>query len=121
MKALPAVIVLAVLAGPLSEARAHFGPPDNIDTEWDAWAARQFSKAGRHCCAYSHARLYKAEYRHNSDGSVTLWFDGIEVNVPKEKLVNVMPDDQNPTGNAVVWYDDPVSALYCFTPPGTLT
>lgn len=78
---------------------------------------------GSHCCLFSHAYLYPDEYTYNPNGSVTVVLQGQIVVLPADRFVNIQPDDPNPTGNAVVWYDsiDPsASQIYCFTPPGAL-
>jgi hypothetical protein len=123
MKALPAVLMLAVLSQG-TPATAHFDEP--VPQGWAEWAMRQYSQGGNRCCDATDAHLFRGRYeihRRASDGrpdGATLYLDdGRQIDVPQNRMLRVNPDDINPTGYPVWWYVDDTNT-WCFGTPGPL-
>jgi len=103
-------VVLALLVLAIS-ARAH-----DPDGKWDEWFLLQRNVRGASCCDISHAHYVKDE-DWRSDGKHyqvrvgDRWHD-------VEDWQMVKPKGANPTGNAVLWYNDVQGnfLIFCFTP-----
>ena len=116
-----AVVAQCAFVAPTS---AHF--PEPVPLGWYEWAERQKNENGNRCCDNEDARFFKGRWEYHtraSDGwpdGVTLYFDtGETARVAQNRMLKVDPEDPNPTGQAVVWFDD-LSNIYCFGGPGPL-
>ena len=82
-----------------------------------AWFKQQHNSRGEWCCDESDGHPFYGDYTINSDGSVSVDFDGARHLIAAELVLK----GKNPTGHAVWWYRN-ISGLhrdYCFS-PGTL-
>ena len=85
--------------------------------KWDAWFARQNNMRGGSCCKLSHAHVIQDE------DWKTWGKDDYEVRINDrwyivEEWQMLKPADPNPTGHAILWYDNigGFINIYCFIP-----
>jgi hypothetical protein len=110
IRAVMAAIILATVAFAIS-ARAH-----DPDGKWNDWFGRQKNVRGASCCALSHAHFVRDEDWRNGGKHYQVrindrWHD-------VEDWQMLQPAAPNPTGKAILWYNDIGGNLliYCFTP-----
>jgi hypothetical protein len=89
----------------------------SLDEQWGYWFLIQRNMRGASCCDISHAHALKEEDWRNRGKHYQVrindrWYD-------VEDWQMLKPADPNPTGNAILWYNDIGGGaffIYCFTP-----
>jgi hypothetical protein len=83
---------------------------------WDYWFLVQKNMRGAPCCDVSHAHILKDEDWKNGGNHyqvrvIDRWY-------AIEDWQMLKPVEPNPTGNAILWYNDIAGnfLIYCFTP-----
>src|SRR3954465_2717344 len=111
-----AASLLVLLFG--SAAMARWSPAyENMPPEIKSWFKQQHNSQGQWCCDESDGHPFYGDYTINSDGSVSVEFDGSQHLIPTE----LVPKGKTPTGHPPAWYRN-ISGYprdYCFS-PGTL-
>jgi hypothetical protein len=105
--------IVASIAGVFLALTASAHDPEG---RWDDWFVLQRNMRGGSCCNVSHAHYLKDEDWRNGDRHYQVrikdrWYD-------IEDWQMLKPADPNPTGHAVLWYNDigGTFLIYCFTP-----
>ena len=106
-------LLVTVLASALLAISARAHDPDG---KWGYWFLMQRNIRGTSCCDISHAHYLKEE-DWRSDGKHyqikvgDRWRD-------VEDWQMVKPVESNPTGNAILWYNESGGnfVIFCFTP-----
>lgn len=111
--------LLLALVAALFVAGAHARDPGgkyaNADPAIKKWFSDQHNSLGQWCCNDADGHEYDGNYTINSDGSVTLEYEGKPHWMPAYKVLT----GPNPTGYAVWWYlidDEGQPTDYCFSP-----
>ena len=106
MAGIASVLVLATIG-----ALAH-----DPDGKWDDWFVGQKNVRGASCCDVSHAHFVKDEDWRNGGKHYQVrikdrWHD-------VEDWQMLQPSTPNPTGKAILWYNDigGTFLIFCFTP-----
>jgi hypothetical protein len=79
------------------------------------WYRDQKNDLGQYCCDESDGHAYDGTYKLESDGSVTVFYEGKPQWIAAHKVLK----GHNPTGHAIWWYlltDEGEPISYCFSP-----